>query len=207
MGNCNSGEEGQPTKGSARRSQYHAVPQSAIHPDSVNDSSDNGSMMGQPPPPPSSSTSVTPSSRLVAQHERLIIELLPFRDAAKFQEWLSSIYVQGSWAEFCRDFLSLQPQASEPDKQRTAEMARDAIVTRAPKYLLYHPDKRDWTEQDHHVRFIVSVVSDNMLQSRLWPEGEWKKRSHDIAKAVYEVLIYLRALHAEKEINPPGYEF
>jgi hypothetical protein len=114
--------------------------------------------MGQPP--------AAATSRLSAQHERLILELLPFKDATLFHDWLSSVYVQGSWAEFCRDFLSHNPLGPEPNKDKTAQAAKDAINSRKPQYLLYHPDKTGWVDQDHHVRFIVSVVSDNMLKSR-----------------------------------------
>ncbi|KAI0132265.1 hypothetical protein BJ170DRAFT_592236 [Xylariales sp. AK1849] len=156
--------------------------------------------MGQPATPSGS------GSRLSTQHERLILELLPFKGPSQFQEWLSSGYVRGSWAEFCRDFLSHNPTAPEPDKNKTAQVAKDAINSRTAKFLMYHPDKEDYNDQDHHVRFIVAVVSDNMLKSRLWSDGDWKKRAEEITRAVYEVLSYLRATQAERDQHPPGYE-
>lgn len=71
---------------------------------------------------------------------------------------------------------------------------------------MYHPNKEVWTSEDHHVRFIVTVVNDNILQG-LWSESDWKKRSTDIAKAVFEVLVFLRATTLPAlESNPPHYE-
>nr|XP_036583192.1 uncharacterized protein CTRU02_06785 [Colletotrichum truncatum]KAF6792168.1 hypothetical protein CTRU02_06785 [Colletotrichum truncatum] len=114
------------------------------------------------------------AARVSSQHERLLLELLPFKEASKFHEWLNSPFT-----------------------------ARDALNSRKPKYLVYHPDKTGWTPEDHYVRFIITLVADNMLQS-LWSESEWKKRGLDIAKAAYEVLIFLKAtLYADP--NPPSY--
>lgn len=149
-------------------------------------------------------------SQLSTQHERLILELLPLKDPAAFHAWLAGDFVRGSWDEFRRDGLyplaapSGSSRASlEPDKHKTAQAARDAIHSRKPKFLVYHPDKRNWTLEDHHVRFIVTVIADNMLQG-LWSESDWKKKSVDIAKAVYEVLAFLKAIDVvDKE--PPRY--
>lgn len=55
------------------------------------------------------------------------------------------------------------------------------------------------------MRFIVAVVSDNMLKG-LWSESDWKKRSLEISKAVYEVLAFLRATAFSPESLPPRYE-
>ena len=112
--------------------------------------------------------------------------------------------MRGSWHEYCRDFFARNPTSPECDKQKTAQAAKDAISSRNPKYLLYHPEKDGWTPEDHVVRFIVSVVNDNMLKG-IWSEGEWRKRSIDIAKAVYEVLSYLRSTDFGSQA-PPGYE-
>lgn len=137
---------------SSNERRYRPVPQSFAQA-----SASPSSAMGQP------STAAT--SRLSAQHERLILELLPFKDANLFHDWLSSVYVRGSWIEFCRDFLTDNHLSPEPDKDKTAQAAKDAINSRKPQFLLYHPDKTGWNDQDHHVRFIVSVVADNMLKS------------------------------------------
>ncbi|KAK3324654.1 hypothetical protein B0T19DRAFT_444061 [Cercophora scortea] len=154
--------------------------------------------MGQPSAPPS-------ISQLSTQHERLILELLPFKEPRQFHEWLNSVYVRGSWHEFLRDFLASNPTAPEPDKSKTSHLAKDAINSRSSKYLIYHPDKEGWTADDHHVRFIATVVSDNIIKG-LWSESEWKKKGTEIAKAIYEVLSFLRASTLGAEAGPPSYE-
>ncbi|KAG7043945.1 hypothetical protein JMJ77_0011765 [Colletotrichum scovillei] len=170
--------------------------------------------------PPASYSS---SSRVSLQHERLLLELLPFKDATKFHDWLDSNFVRGPWNEFNADFLSraiadvaaagptttggLPPGPSavpEPDKIRTAQAAREALNGRKAKFCVYRPDKSAWTAEDHHVRFIVTLVADNMLQN-LWYESEWKKKGLDIAKAAYEVLIFLKATMVYADPNPPSY--
>ncbi|KAG7287068.1 hypothetical protein NEMBOFW57_006571 [Staphylotrichum longicolle] len=143
--------------------------------------------------------------QLCSQHERLILELLPFKEVRQFHEWLNSIYVRGSWNEFVRDFLSRNPTAPELDKAKTAQKAKEAINSRTVQYLMYHPDKSSWTPEDHHVRFIVTVVSDNLLKGT-WSESDWKKKSTEVAKAVYEVLAFLRATAFSSDSLPPRYE-
>ncbi|KAK2776781.1 hypothetical protein CKAH01_03273 [Colletotrichum kahawae] len=157
----------------------------------------------------------TSAARVSSQHERLLLELLPFKEASKFHEWLDSPFVRGPWNEFNADFLIPRSGAAaggggegpagipEPDKPRTAQAARDALNSRKPKFLVYHPDKTGWTPEDHHVRFIVTLVADNMLQN-LWYESEWKKRGLDIAKSAYEVLIFLKAT-LFVDPSPPSY--
>jgi hypothetical protein len=89
----------------------------------------------------------------------------------------------------------------------TAQKARDALNPRSPEFLLYHPDKSQWSELDHHVRFIVQVVKDNTLgNASLWDESDAKRKTLEIPKAVYEVLIFLRATQNESGQSPPGYE-
>ncbi|KAL2131263.1 hypothetical protein VTI74DRAFT_5318 [Chaetomium olivicolor] len=158
--------------------------------------------MGQPQPaqPP-----VIGTVQLSSQHERLILELLPFKDVRQFHEWLNSIYIRGSWNEFVRDFLARNPLAPELDKTKTAQKAKDALNSRSPQYLMYHPDKTTWSAEDHHVRFIVTVISDNMLKG-LWSESDWKKRGIEVSKAVYEVLAFLRATSFTPDADPPQYE-
>jgi len=170
--------------------------------------------MGPPPAMPSPGAALrNPSStHISAQHERLILELLPFKDAAKFHEWLQGEFVRGSWIEFCRDHLAQRPGIPgpvpgmpEPDKAKTAQAAKDAISSRSKTFLLYHPNKSGWTSDDHHVRFIVTVIQDNMLKNPLWSESDWKKRGIDIAKAVFEVLCFLKASFYMMDQHPPVY--
>ncbi|KAK3319323.1 hypothetical protein B0H66DRAFT_533825 [Apodospora peruviana] len=144
-------------------------------------------------------------SQLASQHERLLLELLPFHDSRRFHEWLNSIYVRGSWNEFLHDFLVHNPAAPEPDKSVVTNATRDAIHSRNPKYLVYHPNKEGWTSDDHHIRFMATLISDNRLQN-LWSDGDWRKRSEEITKAAYEVLGFLRSIALTSDLGPPGYE-
>ncbi|KND87799.1 hypothetical protein TOPH_07621 [Tolypocladium ophioglossoides CBS 100239] len=155
--------------------------------------------------PPSLGAGPSASTTLLStQHERLILELLPFKDSAQFQEWLNSGWVRGSWLEFYGEFLTKTRNAAEPDKTRTAQASKDAINARSQKFLVYHPDKTNWSTEDHHVRFIVTVVQDNMLKG-LWSESEWKKKGIDIAKAVFEVLCFLKSSYYTIDPHPPSY--
>ncbi|KAK8106258.1 hypothetical protein PG999_009617 [Apiospora kogelbergensis] len=154
----------------------------------------------------SSASNTAPNTTFSTQHTRLILELLPFKEQDQFQEWLASEHVRGSWLEFQQDFLSANADILEPDKAKTAQAAKEAIGSRTPNYLLYHPDKTGWSEQDHHVRFIVQVVTDNMLKGSVWSENDFRKRGLEITKAVYEVLSYLRASQIKAEQPPPGYK-
>lgn len=151
-----------------------------------------------------------PASPFAAQHERLILELLPVKNSQAFREWIYGPLVQGSWHEFSQDFLSKNNSAPEADKNTVATQAKDAIKSKSAKYLVYHPTKGDWTPEDHHVRFIVTVIADNLLKSGIWSESDWKRRALDLAKAVYEVLVYLRATAAsvseESPPEPPAYD-
>ncbi|CAK7227210.1 hypothetical protein SBRCBS47491_006492 [Sporothrix bragantina] len=147
--------------------------------------------------------------RLSAQHERLILELLPFKDASQFREWLT--FLEGDWEEYCRDYLDPQyftalydeagnaveipdkaPTDPEPDKGTTAQRAKDAINHQSVIFLTYHPEKSTWTPEDHAVRFVATAIADSLLR-KVWSERDWRKRPLDIAKAVYEVLSYKRA--------------
>lgn len=149
------------------------------------------------------------SLRLSAQHERLILELLPFKDASQFREWLA--FLEGDWEEYCRDYLDPQyftalydesgnaleipdkaPSDPEPDKTTTAQRAKDAINNQSVIFLTYHPEKTTWTPEDHAVRFVATAIADSLLR-KVWGERDWRKRPLEIAKAVYEVLSYKRA--------------
>jgi hypothetical protein len=169
--------------------------------------------MGQPPPStPQKFTSPlmtiggnsAMNHPLGAQHERLILELLPFNDSATFHEWLQSESVKGSFNEFTRDLLqnSQGQNFPDPNKEQTAKAAEKAIQKKDPRFLLYHPDKSGWTPEDHHVRFIVTVALDNVLTNT------WSFKSggpNSTAKAVYEVLAYLKASLVVNDQHPPGY--
>lgn len=155
--------------------------------------------------PPHAASMLRGASVISIQHERLILELLPFKDSSKFQEWLHGDFVRGSWLEFYRSYLTQTTDAAEPDKTQAAQAARDAINSRSQKYLVYHPDKTNWTAEEHHVRFIVTVIQDNMLKA-LWSESEWKKKGIEITKAVFEVLCYLKSAYLYAEQNPPSYK-
>lgn len=145
------------------------------------------------------------SNQFSIQHERLILELLPFKDSGKFHEWLRGGMVKGSWTEFHQDFLIMVPgDHTEPDKNKTAQAVKDAINSKSPKFLTYHPDKTNWTNEDHYVRFITTIILDNMLTG-LWSDSDWKKRNIDIAKAVYEVLFFLKASYLMADQHPPLY--
>ncbi|EAQ87290.1 hypothetical protein CHGG_03909 [Chaetomium globosum CBS 148.51] len=163
--------------------------------------------MGQQPPPSASGT-----VRLASQHERLLLELLPFQDIRQFHDWLNGVYVRGSWNEFVRDFHAAHPLAPEPDKTAAVQKARDAIHARGAQYLMHNPDKDAWTAEDHHVRFLVAVVSDNMLNG-LWSDRDWKKNGLAVCGAVFEVLVFLKATATASEdcadpaaADPPRYE-
>jgi hypothetical protein len=146
------------------------------------------------------------TSRLATQHERLILELLPFKDAAQFQEWLASGYVRGSWAEFSRDFLALGDNVHlpEPDKEATCKEANKAVNDKSNRFMVFHPDKTGWGAQEHAVRFIVTVASDSLL-NKVWSWGEWKKKDLHICRAMYEVLSFLRSTVNEEHQMPPIY--
>ncbi|EGX92643.1 hypothetical protein CCM_04016 [Cordyceps militaris CM01] len=169
------------------------------------------SVPGAPPTPPATqhtaatSGGISATSPFSQQRERLILELLPFKDAAKFHEWLRGGPVQGAWREFQHDLLTHVPaDRPDPDKAKTAQATKDAINTRSQKFLFYHPDKSDWSPEDHYVRFMTIVILDSLL-ANLWSDSDWRKRNLDICKAVYEVLFFLKASHYINHQDPPGY--
>jgi hypothetical protein len=90
------------------------------------------------PLPPLSVTNTggaSSSTAISSQHERLILELLPFKDSKQFREWLNGPLVRGSWDEFCRDCLLRNPAMAEPEKNKTAEAAKSAINSKKVKYM------------------------------------------------------------------------
>ena len=55
-----------------------------------------------------------------------------------------------------------------------------------------HPDKRDWSAEDHHARFVVAVVKDSLLEE-IWTDDERNNARENIIQGIFEVLIYLKA--------------
>ena len=191
------------------RSRTCKPPQNNVALQAIN--SPTASLMGAPPTStqrmanaPVGGNRPASAAFLSAQHERLILELLPFKDSAKFQDWLSSVWVHGSWLEFYTDFLGKSRNFTEPNKETMAQMTKDAINSKSQKYLLYNPDKTDWNLEDHHIRFMVTVIRDNLLKN-LWSDWEWKKKSMDITKAVFEVLCFLKSSQYSMDQGPPRY--
>lgn len=152
---------------------------------------------------------LSPATMISAQHERLLMDLFPFKDGKdrqdNFRQWLA--FIDAHFQEYCQDYFGLHPGSIEvePDKLRTAQTAQTAINVRTLKFLEYHPDKAGWSGEDHAVRFIVTAVSDSLLR-QTWGMGEWRSKGLDLAKAVYEVLCYKRAIWAaatKQEGRPP----
>ncbi|KAG6051425.1 hypothetical protein E4U17_006187 [Claviceps sp. LM77 group G4] len=144
-------------------------------------------------PTQSASPIPPPMNKLMVQNLRLVSELFPFKEPDKLEEWLKLDCMQGAWAEFMRDCVTKPPSESDADldKGTIAGAAKTAIESRSIRYLVYHPDKTAWTVEDHHVRFIMIVVRDNLLRA-LWSEKDWQQRPLGICKAVYELLCYLK---------------
>jgi hypothetical protein len=140
------------------------------------------------------------------QHVRLLLVQLPFRTVAEFDDWIGSEAVAGSWWEFVTDFYKHNASDPEPDKTRTARCACNALNHKTPRFLIHHPSKEDWTPEDHHVRFIVTVIHDSILQG-VWSEANWAAKGIHIAEAVFEVLSYLRFMSrgAAKNMGGKGY--
>ena len=134
------------------------------------------------------------SSRASNQHQRLLLELLPFQDRAAFEAWIGSDAVAGAWREFAHDY---HPSAEDIDdgpeqnKAGIAQAACRALQIHDPRYMLHHPRKEGWAPEDHYIRFIVAVICDSMLHG-VWSESEGRSRGLEIAKSVFEVLSYLR---------------
>ncbi|KAF3767630.1 hypothetical protein M406DRAFT_328700 [Cryphonectria parasitica EP155] len=148
-----------------------------------------------------------PQSPFPAQHERLLLELLPLKNSDAFRNWITSPLVQGSWREFCHDFLARNQSTPEADKDLVAKQATDAIRSRTAKYVAYHPAKNGWTAEDHHIRFIVTVVEDNRLNGGIWTDVDRHSKQLAMARAVYEVLGYLRVMAAVgMDTSPPSYD-
>jgi hypothetical protein len=82
----------------ARPVAYHPIPRSVPFdppvPDIIPLATSNYSDMGQ--------LQNASDTHLSNQHERLILELLPFKDASEFHAWLASPMVRSSWDEFNR---------------------------------------------------------------------------------------------------------
>ncbi|SPN98587.1 uncharacterized protein DNG_01632 [Cephalotrichum gorgonifer] len=137
----------------------------------------------------------SPTDVLTAQHLRLFLGLLPFKDPPEFLSWINRPPTQSAWSEFAAS-VSLPHQ--DPGLTTLLPKVRDAVdassLPEARTRLMY-PDKRDWNSEDHHVRFIVGVICDSLLEE-LWTEKEWVEDPDRIVRAVYEVLVYLKGCEA-----------
>ncbi|KAL2106320.1 hypothetical protein VUR80DRAFT_6893 [Thermomyces stellatus] len=153
----------------------------------------------RPVSPPESVTDEDAPTRtagqiLNAQHLRLLIYLLPtIQTISEFEAWLQRPPVLAAWTEFTAALSGLQP---DPDLGMITPMVRAALdqdTLPHARFRMLHPDKRDWNATDHHVRFIVAVISDSLLEEH-WDENEWNKHPARIVRAVYEVLVYMKAV-------------
>lgn len=154
------------------------------------------------------SSSFSRSQKPPSFASKWIIRITTFngRITDKQERWLSSTYVQGAWNEIQQDFLAQNPMTPEAAKEQVVKLAKDAINSKDPKYLVYHPEKAEWTSDDHHVRFIATLILDNRLKG-LWSDGDWRTKSTDITKAAFEVLSFLRAASLKTaDSGPPGYD-
>jgi hypothetical protein len=131
------------------------------------------------------------ASILSAQHTRLLISMLPFKNPVELDEWISRPPVSAAWLEFRASVPAIHP---DPNVVEVCNLAERAIISAPPsgrKFCLLHPDKRGWSIDDHHVRFIVGIAKDS-LEEQAWDSSKWIQRSQEIAKALYEVLVYLK---------------
>ena len=97
------------------------------------------------------------------------------------------------WAGFTAAIPGLQP---DPDLGVVTSMVRAALEEDTlphARFRMLHPDKRDWSAADHHVLFLVAVISDSLLEE-LWDKREWKNHLVRIVQAVYEVLVYMKTV-------------
>lgn len=137
---------------------------------------------------------LTPGQILSAQHLRLLIHLLPsISSPSEFEAWLQRSPVLSAWAEFNAALPSLR---ADPDLTIVTRMVRAAIDEETlphTRFRLLHPDKRDWSPTNHHIRFIVAVINDSLMERHL-DRLEWKNHPARTVRAVYEVLVYMKAV-------------
>ncbi|KAG6079455.1 hypothetical protein E4U15_003743 [Claviceps sp. LM218 group G6] len=144
---------------------------------------------------PMNTQSASPASQSMGnaseQHEQLFAEASPSGDPDKSKDSTDiddCINITNSLEEFRRDCVIKSPRMSmsEPDKDRVAEAARNAINSCDSPYLVFHPNKTGWKVHDHYVRFVVTVIRDRMLRG-LWLRA-WLQNGLELCNIVYEML-------------------
>lgn len=136
----------------------------------------------------------TSSEILDAQHLRLLIYLLPsIRTTSEFEAWLQRPPVLSAWEEFTAALPGLQPDPDLGVVTRISRAALDEDTLPHARFRMLHPDKSNWSALDHHVRFIIAVISDSLLEKH-WDRMEWEKHPVRVVQAVYEVLVYMKAV-------------
>ena len=130
---------------------------------------------------------------LNAQHLRLLIKLIPsIKNAVQFDTWIRRAPVLTAWSEFKTALPGPQP---DPDFGVILRKVFEALNSKTlphARICLMHPDKRDWSAEDHHARFVVAVVKDSLLEE-IWTDDEWNNARENIIQGIFEVLIYLKA--------------
>lgn len=146
------------------------------------------------------------NNEFVLRYQHYLVGLFPFDSSQEFLQWISSECVDNSWKEFISGFTldSIPVPTAEEDKATVRRAAHDALRSRDPKFRIYHPDKTGWTEQDHVVRFIVSVISGNFLDGGLWSLRDFEERPLHYTTFVCEIMTFLWAAFvvAAMEILP-----
>ncbi|KAG6035229.1 hypothetical protein E4U40_002717 [Claviceps sp. LM458 group G5] len=142
----------------------------------------------------SASSASQPMGNASEQHERLFAETSPSEDPEKPMESTNIddyIYAMDSLEEYRCDCVIETPSVSmsEPDKDRVVEAARNAINSCDSPYLVFHPNKTGWKIHDHCVRFVVTVIRDQMLRG-LWLRV-WLRNRLELCNVVYELLVNL----------------
>lgn len=143
------------------------------------------------------------ASILKSQHLRLLLDHLPFiNDGVQFDSWLRRAPVSVAWAEFT---AAIPRPSPNPDFSTVSPKARAALSVGASppaaSFRMLHPDKSNWSAEDHHVRFIVGVINDSVLEKPNERKG-WVEKPHGMVRAVYEVLVYLKATAGVEEEHP-----
>ncbi|KAG6136253.1 hypothetical protein E4U47_003393 [Claviceps purpurea] len=147
---------------------------------------------------PINTQSASPASQLMdnasEQHEQLFAETSPSDDPDKSTKSTNIdhyIDAMNSLEEFRCNCVIESPSVlmSESDKDRVVEAARKAINSCDSPYLVFQPNKTGWKVHDHCVRFVVTVIRDQMLRGLLW--RVWSRRWLEICNVMFELLVEL----------------
>ncbi|KAJ9162206.1 hypothetical protein NKR19_g1489 [Coniochaeta hoffmannii] len=147
---------------------------------------------GSPPPSPDSSThTLIIHHAITAQHWRLLVDRLGFTNFQQLLRWLRSPFVFGAWATFRSDVLErARPGLLEtPDRAMICQVVWAAVAS-ADQNRGWVGDRTRWTAEDHIVRFMYSVITDNFVGG-IWTVGEYLDRTEHYIDVVYEVLNFL----------------